>query len=196
MLRAVTGALLLASLFAASAAAQRGGVGFRGGASAGAHSSLAGGHGFRGSFSPPFSREHSHRNRGSTFLYPYAFPYDEPYGYEEPYADVVAREPAPPVAQPPAPQVPPEPKLIEVPGAANAAPAKPLPPAVFVLTSGERVEVSRFLLRANEVSVTVNRQQRTIPVSKLDLDATLAANRDRGIELEIPTDPNEISLRF
>ena len=97
--------------------------------------------------------------------------------------------------QPVAPQLPIEPKVIEVRGAANAA-AKPLPPVIFILTSGERLESGRFLLRVHDLSVTVKRQQRNIPLEQLDIDATLAANRERGIDLEIPTDPNEISLRF
>jgi len=99
-------------------------------------------------------------------------------------------------SQPQAALPPREPKLIEVPGAASAANVKPLPPAVFILTSGEHVETSRFLLRATDLSVTVDRRQRTIPFNQLDVNATLAANHDRGIELEIPADPNEISLRF
>jgi len=76
------------------------------------------------------------------------------------------------------------------------AAAKPVPSAIFILTSGERVETSRFLLRANDLSVTVNRQQRTIPLDKVDLDATIAANHERGIDLEVPTDVNQITLRF
>jgi hypothetical protein len=104
--------------------------------------------------------------------------------------------PAPAVAQPPAPQPPAEPKIIEVPGVSNQTPAKPLPPTVFILSNGERLETKRFLLRANELSVTIDRHQRTIPLDQVNLEATMAANRDRGINMEIPADPNEISLRF
>jgi hypothetical protein len=46
------------------------------------------------------------------------------------------------------------------------------------------------------VSLTVHRNQRTIPLQMLDLDASIAANRDRGIDLRIPSDRSEISLRF
>jgi len=73
---------------------------------------------------------------------------------------------------------------------------KPVPATIFILTTGEKVEAQRYLLTASSLSVTVQRNQRTIPVQMLDLDATEAANRDRGVELLIPTDLNEISLRF
>ncbi len=174
--------------------AQRGGVVSRGGMTAAPGRSPSAP--FRGSISQrPFARDHFHRNRAS-FLYPYLFPYDEPYGYEGPYTEVVEKEPAPAAAQPLPPQPPPEPKVIELPAAADQAPAKPLPPTIFILHNGERLESKRFLLRANDVSITLNRHQRTIPLDQLDLVATIAANHDRGIELEIPADPNEISLRF
>jgi hypothetical protein len=35
---------------------------------------------------------------------------------------------------------------------------------------------------------------RTIPMAALDLKATTAANHERGIDLKIPTNPNEILL--
>jgi hypothetical protein len=36
----------------------------------------------------------------------------------------------------------------------------------------------------------------TIPVSALDLDATIAANHERGIEVPIPRDRNTVFLGF
>ena len=145
----------------------------------------------------PFPRNHFHQNRAGSYFYPYLFPYDEPYEYDEPYPERVPQQaPAPMYVQAQAPQPPPEPRLIEIPGAASVPNVKPLPPAIFILTTGERVETSRFLLRASDLSVTVDRRQRTIPFNQLDLNATVAANHERGINLEIPADPNEISLRF
>jgi len=86
--------------------------------------------------------------------------------------------------------------VIELPNASKTAEIKPLPPTIFVLTNGEKLETQRYLLTASNLSVTVRREQRTVPLQMLDLDATLAANRDRGIDLRIPNDRNEISLRF
>jgi hypothetical protein len=87
-------------------------------------------------------------------------------------------------------------QVIEIPGALKVAATAPLPPTVFVLLSGERLEAQQFLLTASSLSVTVHRAKRTIALEMLDLDATVAANHDRGIELRIPDDRNEISLRF
>jgi hypothetical protein len=69
-------------------------------------------------------------------------------------------------------------------------------PAVFILTSGERLESERFLLTSSSLSVSINRQQRVIPTDAVDFVATVAANRERGINLHIPADLNEISLGF
>jgi hypothetical protein len=74
--------------------------------------------------------------------------------------------------------------------------AEPLPPAMFVLKSGERLEARRFLLTATSLSMNINRQQRVIPLDALDLDATIAANRQRGVTLQSPADHNEICLSF
>lgn len=38
--------------------------------------------------------------------------------------------------------------------------------------------------------------QRTIPLTAINLDATAAANRERGIDLKFPTNKSEIMLSF
>jgi hypothetical protein len=64
------------------------------------------------------------------------------------------------------------------------------------LANGERLESRRFVLTANLLSVSIDRQHRSVPLELLDIDATIAANHERGIDLRIPDDRNEISLRF
>jgi hypothetical protein len=58
------------------------------------------------------------------------------------------------------------------------------------------VETRRFLLTASVLSFSVDRQQRVVPFDMLDIDATVSANHERGIDLRIPVDLNEISLSF
>ena len=87
-------------------------------------------------------------------------------------------------------------QVIVIPNTAKSAETKPLPATVFVLSNGERLETRRYLLTASSVSLTLHRNQRTISLQMLDLDATIAENRDRGIDLRIPNDRSEISLRF
>ena len=95
------------------------------------------------------------------------------------------------------PAPPPEPpKLIEVPSPKEAPVAKPLPATLFVLRDGKRLESRHYLLTAESLQIEVGRQQRTIPISTLDLDATVAGNHERGIEVTIPQDRNTVFLGF
>lgn len=87
-------------------------------------------------------------------------------------------------------------KLIEVPRGRSAPPAKPQPPTVFVLKTGEKLETHHYTIMAGSLNIPAGGDQRTIPLSDLDLKATLAANHARGIDLKIPTNPSQISLGF
>ena len=80
--------------------------------------------------------------------------------------------------------------------AASQAPAAPTPPAIFILTSGERIESSQYTLTAKSLTVEQGDKPRTIPISALNLDATVAANRARGVDIKIPTNKNQIMLGF
>jgi hypothetical protein len=90
----------------------------------------------------------------------------------------------------------PKAKVIEIPGAANSTAAKMLPPTIFILANGERLQTRRYLLTASNLSVSIDRQQRTVALDLLDINATITANHERGIDLRIPADRNEISLSF
>ena len=65
-----------------------------------------------------------------------------------------------------------------------------------MLANGERLETQRFVLTASNLSFSIDRQQPTVPFEMLDINATISANHERGIDLRIPADPNEISLSF
>jgi hypothetical protein len=198
MLRAPLLALLVFVLFTGTLQAQRGGGMARDGGGREGIGPGSGGHsGFR-SRSPGDSRRHTLRN--DAILYP--FWYGDYDNYGEPFEE---EQPAPPLmmaqsirSRPAAQTLPPAaPMLIELPGTADlAVPAKPLPSAVFILTNGERLQAQRYLLTHDRLYLTISRQQRTIPLGMLDIEATVSANHQRGIELRIPADRNEISLSF
>jgi hypothetical protein len=95
----------------------------------------------------------------------------------------------------PAPAVEP-PKVTEVPLSKDAPVVTQQPATLFVLSDGERLESRHYVLTADSLQIEIGRKQRTVPVSKLNLDATIAANQQRGIELTIPQDRNSLFLGF
>jgi len=201
--------LTFAILAAAPLQAQRLGGGFHAGGHGG-HGPGFGGHGpgfgGRSGFFPHHPGYGRFGNYGVGFgVWGYPFwDEDESFDfYPEAAMNAPAPAPAPVVViesrdRPPVPApVPEAPKLIEVPQAKNPGPAsKPDPPALFILTNGERLEARRYMLTADSLHVEIARRQRTISLGQLDLDATIAANRERGIDLKIPADRNEIFLGF
>lgn len=84
----------------------------------------------------------------------------------------------------------------EVPGGPIAAPAKTRPPTVFLLKNGEKLEARRYTITGGSLHLTVDGKPRIIPLTDLDLNATLAANHERGVNLRIPTNPNEVVMGF
>ena len=100
--------------------------------------------------------------------------------------------------RPPAPKAsnPINPKLIEVPSGPSTPPAKPRQLTLFVFKNGERIEVRRYTILGGLLRLSVDGKQHTIPLSDLDLKACVAANKERGINLRIPTNPNELVMGF
>jgi len=138
-------------------------------------------------------------SRGHGSFGSYFAPYDEPFGYEYQQADVEpgTNGPIPRVLVPPAPEPPiPKGQVIEIPGGANSTAAKVLPPTIFILANGERLETRRFVITASLLSISIDRQRRTVPLNMLDINATVSTNHERGIDLRIPDDRNEISVSF
>jgi hypothetical protein len=199
MPRAALFALLVASILGGSSLqAQRAAAAFRG--SPAARSTLRPSFVGQRGFPNRFFRCRSHARNdsfGSGF-----FPYDEPFGDEQANAEV--NEPVPPfvILQPDerlsrtSEVRAHKPLVINVPGAADSTAARMSPPTIFILANGERLEARRFVLTASNLSFSIDRQQRTLPVDMLDINATISANHERGIDLRIPADRSEISLSF
>ena len=87
-------------------------------------------------------------------------------------------------------------KLIEVPRARSAPPTKPGRKTIFVLANGDRLEADRYTLDATSLHAVADGQQRTIALSELDMKATVAVNRERGVDLKIPKSRNEVVVAF
>jgi hypothetical protein len=190
MLRAASlAALVLASVLTPSLEAQRTSAGFRGFAKAPRQYVHVG--------QRSFSNGQSYRGGLGVLLSPYFLPNGEPYWSEEPGPESVGTEPTQVVyASPERERLPATAQVIEIPSAADSKQVKPSAPTMFVLIDGERLETQRFMLTVSSLSVNIGRRERVIPLEAVDLDATTAANRERGINLQIPADRNEILLSF
>lgn len=203
MHRAALFTLLAVSLLTAPSWAQRGGGGHAGGGHvSGAHPTRPQSHSGSGTHHNRFGSrfERGGWNNYGYGGYPYFFGDDSYDDYDRPEDDASANQPSTPlvvqrVREDRSPKPLPPAQVIDIPSAGASA-TRSLPPTVFILNNGEKLESSRFVLTANSLSVNVQRSSRTIPLDLLDIDATLAANHDRGIDLRIPNDRNEISLRF
>jgi peroxiredoxin len=88
------------------------------------------------------------------------------------------------------------PKMIEIPAGPSTQPAKPRPPTVFLLKNGEKLEVRRYTITGGSLHIAVDGKPRTIPLADLDLKASTAANQEHGVNLRIPTNPNEVVMGF
>lgn len=192
MTRAASVALLLASILTASLEAQRAGAGFHAFGPTHGQSAHTGRRGFSNGHLP----DRFQRSYGlGAFLSPYFFAEDDRSLHEE-VGEPLGPEPGPQLYAPERERLPAPAQVIEIPVAAHPGAVKPSLPAMFVLTNGERLEAQRFVLTVSSLSVNIGRRERVVPVEALDLDATTAANRERGVNLQIPTDHNEISLSF
>ncbi|MFZ0707230.1 MAG: hypothetical protein WAM71_16645 [Candidatus Korobacteraceae bacterium] len=80
------------------------------------------------------------------------------------------------------------------PGAKTAA--APGPPAIFILSNGDRLESSEYLLSSDSVQVVENGAHRSIPMSAVNVQATVAANKAKGIELKFPQNKSQLTLSF
>src|SRR4051812_15685201 len=145
----------------------------------GAHSNgghMSGAGGFRGSINSGFRHHGGYPGHG--YGYGYYWPVYGAYGGylgapggmnhlgppDQPSYQQQSSTAAAPVvvmqsSAPQAPYVPPaSPKLIEVPQDGPATAVKNVPPAVFVLANGERIESDHYMLSAKSLSVDVGRQ--------------------------------------
>jgi len=87
-------------------------------------------------------------------------------------------------------------RVINVPLPRSSAPARPLPKTLFFFLNGDQLETDHYLIRAGFVQLTVEGQSRNIPLSDLDMNKTLAANRARGVDLVVPKNNAEVFVSF
>lgn len=76
------------------------------------------------------------------------------------------------------------------------ATAKPAPPAVFILSNGQRVESDHYVLTTEGVRLQDKGAERTIPMKELNVSATKTANEERGLHLMFPTSTSQMTISF
>jgi hypothetical protein len=160
----------------------------------------------------PHGFGHHRRSGGGALLLPYGYwgdwddsswgygDYSPDNGAQESSYPAAANESSRPVVvmasqQPAAPPAV-SPKLVEIPLSKDGAATRQKAPALFVLTSGERLEGYRYVLTSDSLRVEVGGKQLTIPVTALNVPATIAANQERGIDMMIPQDHSSLFLGF
>jgi hypothetical protein len=89
--------------------------------------------------------------------------------------------------------------LVEIPEAATPPP--PLPPAVIVFRDGHEEEVAKYMIQGETLFTNADYWNtgswtRKIPLSEVDIPASLKLNRDRGTKFNLPSGPNEVMIRF
>lgn len=73
---------------------------------------------------------------------------------------------------------------------------KPAPPAIFILTNGERIESDHYVLKTDSVQLQDKGVERSIPIKQLNVNATMSENNERGLHLMFPTSTSQITLSF
>jgi len=82
-----------------------------------------------------------------------------------------------------------------------AQPVAKLPSAVIVFRDGHMEEVEKYVIRGNVLYTsadywTTGSWTRKIPVTDLDVPATLKLNQQRGAKFDLPSSPSEVMVRF
>jgi hypothetical protein len=150
----------------------------------------------------PFgSRQHRFSNDGvNNGLYSYPFYGD---GFDSEYVGgspqvIVIRDEAKTPAPAPAPAVSAQPKMIELPGSDDAkVDVATASPVVIIMRDGKRREMTRYTITGAYLYDSSKALQTSrIPIDDLDLEATVHANAERGVPFSIPTQRNEVVVRF
>ena len=147
---------------------------------------------------------HGHHHRQGSGFYPlwYSDRYGDGFEFDEPEQAATTSVPQVIVvptethAVPIREASPASPIVIEIPATAERPAVKSQTPTVFVLSGGRRLEALQYMLTGESLFVTIDRQHRRIPLSAVDIDATVAANRQRGVEVQFPDDRSHIVLQF
>jgi thiol-disulfide isomerase/thioredoxin len=87
-------------------------------------------------------------------------------------------------------------KVIEAREMAAPTKTKAARKTIFVFANGERLETAQYTMDGGLLHFVGNGEQRTVALSTLNIKATVAVNRQRGVEVKIPQSRSEMTLAF
>jgi hypothetical protein len=72
---------------------------------------------------------------------------------------------------------------------------------VIVFRDGHEEEVAKYMIQGETLFTNADYWNtgswtRKIPLSEVDIPASLKLNRDRGTKFNLPSGPNEVMIRF
>ncbi|HLK34289.1 MAG TPA: hypothetical protein VKT29_14440 [Terriglobales bacterium] len=94
-----------------------------------------------------------------------------------------------PATVPAPPMTPEQPQVTAPPADSSVAaqPARPQPTSVLVFRDGHQLEVENYAIVGDMLYDFTPGHPRKVPLSQLDLDATVKANDDRGVDFVLPS---------
>jgi hypothetical protein len=77
----------------------------------------------------------------------------------------------------------------------------PLPPAIIVFRDGHTEEIGKYMIEGDTLYThadhwSTGSWNRKIPLSQLDIPASLLLNKERGTKFKLPAGPSEVVIRF
>jgi hypothetical protein len=92
-------------------------------------------------------------------------------------------------------------RSVTVEPAPSGTPAKVLPPAVIVYRDGRTEELGKYMIEGDTLYTNADYWStgswtRKIPLSQVDIPASLKLNQERASKFNLPSRPNEVVVRF
>lgn len=86
-------------------------------------------------------------------------------------------------------------------GQVAAQPRKMLPNTILVFRDGHKEEVDKYVIEGNIIYASTDYWStgtwtKKIPLSELNVPATLKLNQERGVKFKLPSGPNEVVIGF
>jgi hypothetical protein len=112
-----------------------------------------------------------------------------------------AQTPAGPLVSQPGSAQAPSPRRNVPAGQESSRPPAVLPSTILVFRDGHKEDVNKYVIEGNVIYASTNYWStgswtKKIPLSELNVPATLKINQQRGVKFKLPSGPNEVVIGF